>query len=95
MDKIGNVVAGARLKDGSVVDITHNKFHHRAYNKDDRQVGGEFVALDDLLAAIGGELVMEQGPGPAEKKNEDGAGQPEAEPEGGPDQENGDAREGR
>lgn len=60
---IGEVMAAAKLKDGTEVEIRFDKFHYRAYNLDEQQVGPERVNLDTLITEIGGALVMEQGTG--------------------------------
>ena len=54
---IGDVIATAKLRDGTEVEIRFDKCHYRAYNIEEQQVGPPRVVLDGLLTEIGGTLL--------------------------------------
>lgn len=65
---IGEVMAAAKLKDGSEVEIRFDHFHYRAYDMHEQQTGPVRCELDNLLDEIGGTLLHNSEPA-GEKEN--------------------------
>jgi len=51
----------AKMKDGTVIKIYPDKYHHRAYNAHGKEIGSPFIKLGDLLASLGATLATAEG----------------------------------